>query len=81
MKQSVGLVALVVREYDEAIEFYTKTLDYIIATHSPVILAFPEAAILSFDGGRIHAVKYDQLEHVNLTRDFLNNPQSFLRHL
>ena len=28
MKQSVGLVALVVRDYDEAIEFYTKTLDF-----------------------------------------------------
>jgi len=37
-----------------------------------IILAFSEAAILSFDGGRIHAVKYDQLEHINLTRDFLN---------
>ena len=28
MRQSVGLVALVVRDYDEAIEFYTKTLDF-----------------------------------------------------
>ena len=28
MQQSVGLVALVVRDYDEAIEFYTKTLDF-----------------------------------------------------
>jgi len=28
MNQSVGLVALVVRDYDEAIEFYTKTLDF-----------------------------------------------------
>src|SRR5271157_6362850 len=28
MKQSIGLVALVVRDYDEAIEFYTKTLDF-----------------------------------------------------
>jgi predicted ATPase len=41
----------------------------------------PEAAILSFDGGTIHAVKYDQLEHFNLTKDFLGNPGSFLRHL
>jgi len=28
MNQSVGLVALVVRDYDEAIEFYTRTLDF-----------------------------------------------------
>jgi predicted ATPase len=54
---------------------------FIIATHSPIMLAFPEAAILSFDGGRIRPVKYDQLEHVRLTKDFLNSPQSFLRHL
>ncbi|MBI2757969.1 MAG: AAA family ATPase [Chloroflexi bacterium] len=54
---------------------------FIIATHSPIILAFPGAAILSFDGGKIRAVKYEQLEHVNLTRDFLASPDSFLRHL
>jgi predicted ATPase len=54
---------------------------FIIATHSPIILAFPGATILSFDGGTIQQVQYDQLEHVNLTRDFLQNPQAFLRHL
>ncbi len=54
---------------------------FIIATHSPIILAFPSATIWSFDGGAIHQVQYDQLEHVNLTRDFLENPQPFLRHL
>jgi len=54
---------------------------FIIATHSPIILAFPGAAILSFDGGRIQPVSYEQLEHVKLTRDFLDSPESFLRHL
>ncbi len=54
---------------------------FIIATHSPIILAFPEATILSFDGGNIHPVRYDELEHVNLTRDLLNRPESFMRHL
>ena len=54
---------------------------FIIATHSPIILAFPGATILSFDGGTIHQVPYDRLDHVNLTRDFLQNPQAFLRHL
>jgi len=54
---------------------------FIIATHSPIILAFPGATIWSFDGGTVHRVKYDQLEHVNLTRDFLRNPEGFLRHL
>jgi predicted ATPase len=58
-----------------------KDSQFIIATHSPIILAFPGAIILSFDGGTIHRVRYDQLEHVNLTRDFLKNPDAFLRHL
>jgi predicted ATPase len=58
-----------------------KNSQFIIATHSPIILAFPGATIWSFDGGTIHQVQYAQLEHVNLTRDFLQNPQAFLRHL
>ena len=58
-----------------------KDSQFIIATHSPIILAFPKATILSFDGGAVHQVRYDELEHVNLTRDFLQNPQAFLKHL
>jgi predicted ATPase len=54
---------------------------FIIASHSPILLAFPQASILNFDGGRIHPVEYDDLEHVQLTRDFLNRPDAFLRHL
>jgi predicted ATPase len=54
---------------------------FIIATHSPIILAFPDATILSFDGGFIREVKYEQLEHVKLTKDFLDSPQSFLKYL
>ena len=54
---------------------------FIIATHSPIILAFPEAAILSFDADPIQRVNYQDLEHVKLIRDFLNNPESYLRHL
>jgi predicted ATPase len=54
---------------------------FIIATHSPIILAFPDSQILQFANGRIDEVKYRQLEHVQLTKDFLNNPDSFLRHL
>src|SRR5688572_10353639 len=54
---------------------------FIIATHSPIILAFPDAQILQFKDGEIKEVKYNQLEHVNLTRDFLSNPENYLRHL
>ena len=54
---------------------------FIIATHSPIILAYPDATILQFHEGQIQQVQYSELEHVKLTKDFLNNPESFLRHL
>lgn len=54
---------------------------FIIATHSPIILAFHDAQILKFHEGHVKEVKYTELEHVRLTKDFLNNPDSFLRHL
>ena len=54
---------------------------FIIATHSPVVMAFPDAVIISCDDGAIHEVGYEELEHVTLTRDFLQAPESYLRHL
>jgi predicted ATPase len=54
---------------------------FVIATHSPIVLAYPGARIYSFDGGCIEQVEYERLEHVALTRDFLNDPGRFLRYL
>jgi predicted ATPase len=54
---------------------------FIIATHSPILMAFPDATIYSFDHQPIKEVAYEDVEHVSLTRAFLNNPRSFLRHL
>lgn len=54
---------------------------FIVATHSPIILSFPGARIQSCDGGRITETRYEDLEHVVLTREFLNDPQRYLRHL
>ncbi len=54
---------------------------FIIATHSPIILAFPEATILNFKEGRLQQVQYDELEHVQLTKEFLSNPERYLRYL
>lgn len=54
---------------------------FIIATHSPILMAYPGAVILSFDDGQIQRVDYDTLEHVSVTRNFLNNPDAYLRHL
>ena len=54
---------------------------FIIATHSPILLAFPGALIYSCDRVPIEPVRFDELDHVVLTRDFLNDPSRFLRHL
>jgi predicted ATPase len=53
----------------------------VMATHSPILLACPDAAIWSFDTAPIRRIAYEELEHVRLTRDFLNDPEAFLRHL
>jgi predicted ATPase len=54
---------------------------FIVATHSPILLAFPGARIFSFDSVPIRQVDYASLEHVTLTREFPNAPERFLRHL
>ena len=54
---------------------------FIVATHSPILMALPGADILSFDYAPVRRVAYDEVEHVSLTRDFLNNPEAFLRRL
>ncbi len=54
---------------------------FIIATHSPLLMAIPDATIYEFGAGGIKQVSYNNLEHVRITRDFLNDPESFLRYL
>ena len=54
---------------------------FIIATHSPIILAFPGANILSCDQAPIEPVAYEDLEHYTLTRAFLNDPDQYLSRL
>jgi len=54
---------------------------FIIATHSPILMAFPGATILNFDAASIQPVDYADLEHVNFTCSFLNNPKIYLKHL
>jgi predicted ATPase len=54
---------------------------FIIATHSPILLATPNSTIYEFDNGAIRETAYDDLEHVTLTRSFLSDPEAFLRRL
>ena len=46
---------------------------FIIATHSPILLSYPSAKILRFDGTGIAEVRYEETEQFRVTQDFLNN--------
>ncbi len=46
---------------------------FIIATHSPILLAYPNAKIIQFDRSGVSEVSYEDTEHYSVTRDFLNN--------
>jgi len=46
---------------------------FIIATHSPILLSYPNARIILFDGSGLSEVKYEDTEHFSVTRDFLNH--------
>ena len=54
---------------------------FVIATHSPILLALPGARILDFDSKPVRWTAYEELEHVRLTREFLADPERFLRRL
>lgn len=54
---------------------------FLIATHSPLLLAFPGARIYSFDDAPIARIAWEETEHVRLTRAFLENPERYLRSL
>lgn len=54
---------------------------FIIATHSPILMAFPGAEILQISENGIHAVPYTETEHYTVTRRFLEDPERMLRYL
>jgi predicted ATPase len=54
---------------------------FIIATHAPILMSLPGSTIYSLDGEAPERVEFDDLEHVTLTRSFLEAPERFLRYL
>ena len=59
----------------------TEKSQFFIATHSPILLTYPGATIFSFDHGKLERVRLEDTSHFTLTRDFLNNPKMYWRHL
>jgi predicted ATPase len=58
-----------------------KGSQFIVATHSPILMAYPGARLYQLGHGAIEEIAYEETEHYRLTRDFLANPASFFRHL
>jgi predicted ATPase len=54
---------------------------FLIATHSPMLICYPEAEIYQFDDSGVNKTSYQETEHFALTRSFLENPSVYLRHL
>lgn len=53
-------------------------VQFIIATHSPILLALPEAEIFSFDEAPIRKIAYEETQYYRVYRDFLDNRGKYL---
>jgi len=51
---------------------------FIVATHAPIVLAYPNATIYHVHANGLSPISYDETEHVRLTRNFLNDRGRFL---
>ena len=58
-----------------------KDSQFVIATHSPILLAFPNALIYELSEKGIESVLYKETEHYLLTKQFLENPDRMLKYL
>lgn len=54
---------------------------FLIATHSPILLAYPGATVYQFDEDGIRQTSYQETEHFRVTKDFLNGPERIFRYL
>lgn len=65
----------------ELYECAQKGSQFIIATHSPILLGMPDAEIMTFDNGTIHCCKYEDTESYQVTEMFINNRKRLLAEL
>jgi predicted ATPase len=73
-QSQLGLMAMMV-------DMVAQDAQFIVATHSPLLMAYPGASILSFDHDPVERVRYEELESVRLVRDFLVDPERYVRRL
>ncbi|MEA3247713.1 MAG: hypothetical protein U9Q74_16300 [Gemmatimonadota bacterium] len=62
-------------------EMVAQGAQFIVATHSPIVMGYPGATIYAFEDASVRAVEYEETEHYAVTRAFLDNPSRYLHHL
>ena len=72
VSRALALLAVMVRAGREGAQF-------LVATHSPVLLACPQARIYELDENGLAPCEYDDLDAVRFTRGFLDAPERFIR--
>lgn len=73
-QSQLGFLAMIRQALQEGSQF-------IVATHSPILMATPGARILTFDDPPVAPVAFEELDAVTLVRDFLNAPERYLRRI
>jgi predicted ATPase len=58
-----------------------KNCQFIIITHSPILMAYPNAEILDFNIMPPQSIEYEQVEHVRMFKSFLQNKDRYLKEL
>jgi len=72
-----GLLALLRRMHDLVAE----GSQFVVATHAPMLMAYPGARIYALDAAGIAPIAFEETDHFQLTRAFLEAPERFLRTL
>ena len=71
---ALALLAVVARAAGSGAQF-------VIATHSPILMTYPGAALLSFDGGTLAPTRLEDTSHFQITKGILDSPGRYWKHL
>ena len=62
-------------------ELVKNNSQFIIATHSPILMAYPNSEILQFTEAGIDKVSYRETEHYKITKQFIDTPERMIKYL
>jgi predicted ATPase len=62
-------------------ELIGKNAQFIIATHSPIVMAYPDSTVYELTDGNFNVVKFDETEHFKVMKSFMDEPKRMLEML